>query len=167
MRTRISVTLLALAASAACTQPPADKAATAAAAPGVDATAARAAIAAANKAWDEAYLKGDAAAIAATFTDDGARHPAGKPTISGRSAIEASVRSELDSLKYTASVDSTDELIVAGDYVIEIGSWMSKATSKAGKAQNTAGRYAAIWKRDASGAWKIYRDIGNETPSKP
>ena len=171
MRHQLSVTLLALAASAACTQPPADKAETAAtapaAAPAVDVAAARAAIAAANKAWDEAYLKGDAATIVGTFADDGARHPPGKPTVSGRAAIEAGVRSELDSVKYTASVDSTDELIVAGDYVIEIGSWKTKATNKSGKAQNQEGRYTAIWKRDATGAWKIYRDIGNLVPSKP
>jgi ketosteroid isomerase-like protein len=162
MRSRLALFLVGTAALAACSnqQAPAPP-------PTVDLAAARVAIAAANKAWDANYLKGDAAAVAAIFTEDAANYPPGKPTIRGRAAIEADIKAELDSTKYTASVDTTDELMAAGEYVVEIGSWSSKGTFKSGKPTNEGGRWMAVWKRDSTGAWKTYRVIGNHAPTKP
>lgn len=157
MRSRLALFLVGSAALAACSGRPAP-------APTVDLAAARVAIAAANKSWDDNYLKGDAAAVAAIFTEDAASLPPGRPTIRGRAAIEADIKAELDSTKYTASVDTTDELIAAGEYVVEIGSWSSKGTFKSGKPTNEGGRWMAVWKRDATGAWKTYRVVGNHAP---
>ena len=166
MRSRFAFSVLGLAALTACSGQPMNQK-TAAEAATVDLEAARAAIAAANKTFDENYLKGDAAGVATMYTDDAAQHPAGQPTVRGRAAIEARVKAQLDSTTYTASTDTTDELIVAGDYVIEIGTFTSKATFKSGKPSNEGGRWMAVWKRDATGAWKVYRDIANSAPTKP
>jgi ketosteroid isomerase-like protein len=159
MRSRLALFLVGSAALAACSKP--------APAPTVDLAAARTQIAAANKAWDDNYLKGDAAAVAAIFTEDAEEYPAGRPTIRGRAAIQADIQADMDSTKYTASVDTTDELMAAGDYIVEVGSWTSSGTLKAGKPVNLGGRWMAVWKRDSTGAWKTYRVIANQAPMKP
>lgn len=166
MRSRFAFSALGLAALTACSGQPINQK-TAAEAVTVDLEAARAAIAAANKTYDESWLKGDAAGAAAMYSDDAAGHPAGQPTVRGRADIEARAKADLDSTTYTASTATTDEVFAAGDYAIEIGTWSSKATFKSGKPSNEGGRYMAVWKRDATGAWKVYRDIANRAPTKP
>jgi ketosteroid isomerase-like protein len=159
MRSRLALFLVGSAALAACSGQPKPV-------PAVDLAAARVAIAAANTAWDANYVKGDAAAIAATYTDDAERHFAGQPVIRGRAAIEAGIKAEMDTTKYTASADSTDELIAAGEYVLEVGRWSNQGTFKSGKPTHAGGWWMALWKADSTGAWKIHREVVNSAPIK-
>jgi len=48
------------------------------------------------------------------------------------------------------------EVQEAGDWAYEVGGF---ATTAPGGATLNAGKYIVIWKRQPSGAWKIYRDI--------
>lgn len=165
MLSSCSRTVLGCVLLAACSQPPvADS--TAAATPAVNLEEARAAIAAANAAYNAGYLQNDAAAVAALYAEDAAELPAGEPTVVGRTAVDSRVRSAMDSTTTTAAASTTDELFAAGDYVVEIGTWSGSYTTKQSKATSEVGRYLVIWKRDSAGAWKIYREIANRVPAK-
>jgi ketosteroid isomerase-like protein len=72
----------------------------------------------------------------------------------------------MDTTKYTASVDTTAELIAAGEYVLEVGSWSSQSTFKSGKPTHEGGWWMSLWKRDSTGAWKTYREVANSAPIK-
>lgn len=136
-----------------------------AAPPVVDAAAIRDTIQAREKEWSAAFIAGDAAAIANLYTEDGAQiQPAGEP-YRGREAITAGMKKQLDTLNVTAREDITEEVIPAGDYVIEIGHYTLTATTKNGNKPVTgAGRYMVVWRKDADGQWRLYRDIGTEAP---
>src|SRR5687768_13264573 len=124
----------------------------------VDAAAIRDTIQAREREWSAAFLAGDAAAVANLYTEDGAQvQPAGD-WYRGREAITAGVKKQLDTLNVTAREDVTEEVIPAGDYVIEIGHYTLTATTKKGNKPVTgAGRYMVVWRKDADGQWRLYR----------
>ena len=62
--------------------------------------------------------------------------------------------------------DITEEIILAGANVVDIGHYAYTGTSKANKPVSASGRYMAVWRKDADGAWRIMRDIASEGPTK-
>jgi uncharacterized protein (TIGR02246 family) len=167
MRRRRSLVPLALLFAAGCAKtdasPQNDVAKT------VDVAALKDSIQAREREWSAAFLAGNSAAVAAMYTADAASvQPVGDWS-RGRDGIAKTIQSQLDTVAVTSREDITEEVIPAGDYVIEIGHYSFQGTSKsATKAPRSgAGRYVAIWKRDADGAWRIHRDLGNEAPVKP
>ena len=68
----------------------------------------------------------------------------------------------------TAREDITEEVIPAGDYLVEIGHYSYQGTSKADNKtpRSGAGRYMVLWRKDADGVWRLHRDIGNDAPKK-
>ncbi len=135
----------------------------------VDTAAVMSAIQAREKEWSAAFLAGDAAAIAALYTEDGASVPATGDWQRGRAAIAQGLQPQFDSTNFTAREDITDEVIPIGaDYVFEIGHYSSMGTSKMdSSARTTAGRYIVLWRRDADGVWRLHRDMGTESQTKP
>ena len=133
--------------------------------PVVDAAAIRDTIQAREREWSAAFVAGDAAAIANLYTEDGAQiQPAGD-WFRGREAITAGMKKQLDTLNVTAREDITEEVIVAGEYVVEFGHYTLTATSKNGNKPVTgAGRYMVLWRKDADGQWRLHRDLGTEAP---
>jgi uncharacterized protein (TIGR02246 family) len=134
-----------------------------------DPAAVRATIEATEKQWSAAYLKGDMAALSALYTDDGASiMPAGE-WARGREAVGKSIQATLDTVNVTAREDVTEEVTVAGDYAVEIGSYSWTGTAKkGGKAVGEKGRYMVLWKKGSDGTWKLHRDIGSAAaPSAP
>lgn len=133
--------------------------------PVVDAAAIRDTIQAREREWSAAFIAGDAAAIANLYTEDGAQiQPAGDP-YKGREAITAGMKKQLDTLNVTAREDITEEVIPAGDYVVEIGRYTFTATTKnRNKPVTGAGRYMVLWRNDADGQWRLHRDLGTEAP---
>ena len=142
-------------ALAACTPTPA----AAPAAP--DPAAVRATIESTEKQWSAAYLKGDGTAVAALYAEDGASVQPSGDWSRGRVAIAKQVQSELDSVNVATREDITEEVTMAGDYAVEIGhyAWTGKA-KKSGAARSANGRYMVVWRKDADGTWRLFRDIG-------
>ena len=166
-RTHAFHTLALAVVVAGCSAKPADQSATAApAAAAPDPAAVRATIEATEKQWSAAFLKGDAAAVAALYADDAATVPPAGEWARGRDGITKLEQAQFDSVNATAREDITEEVTVVGnDYAVEIGhySWTGTA-KKGGAARGESGRYMVLWKKGADGSWKLYRDLGAAAP---
>jgi uncharacterized protein (TIGR02246 family) len=110
-----------------------------------------------NDAWAAAFNKGDAAAIAAMYTDDATVLPQGGPMVKGATAIKdlwAGVIKDFSDAKLT-----TVELHTMGEVMAyEIGTVTAK--TKASPPQDVAGKYIVVWKRSGT-TWKLAADIFN------
>ena len=137
-------------------------------APTVDTAALKDSIQAREREWSAAFLAGNAAGVAALYTTDAASIQAEGDWSRGHDGIAKTIGAQLDTIAVTSREDITEEVIPAGEYVIEIGHYSFQGTSKtADKAPRAgAGRYMVVWKRDADGVWRLYRDMGTEAPAK-
>jgi uncharacterized protein (TIGR02246 family) len=129
----------------------------------VDIGALKDAIQARETEWSAAYKSGDGAAVASLYTEDAASIPASGEWDRGRDAIARSNQVQFDSLTITMRSDIAQEVIPAGDYVVEIGEYRWEGTGKAdGTPHSGSGRYMVLWRKDADGVWRLHRDIGND-----
>ena len=124
---------------------------------------ARAAISAQAGALMHAIEHGDAAAVAALFTDDAQLCTPGMTgAVRGRGAIEGFWRGALNgglkALPLTAA-----EVDGSGDIRVETGSY---AALGAQGAELGRGNYLFVWKHEG-GAWKIHRDFANAAAPRP
>ena len=110
-----------------------------------------------NDQWAAAFNKGDAATVAAMYTQDAYLLPAGAPMVKGRAAIEAFVKQitrQLGDFKLT-----TLEVKPLGpDAALEIGTATLKTKSQ--PPQDGAVKYAVVWQKE-DGRWKLLQDIWN------
>jgi uncharacterized protein (TIGR02246 family) len=135
-------------------------------APPVDAAALKDVIQAREKEWSAAFLTGNAAAIAALYTEDAVSiQPAGD-SWTGRAAITKGEQTQLDTIAVTAREDIAEEVIPAGsNHAIEVGHFSYQATSKSNKKPvASSGRYMVLWRKDSDGVWRLMRDIGSDAP---
>ncbi|HSG00938.1 MAG TPA: SgcJ/EcaC family oxidoreductase [Vicinamibacterales bacterium] len=125
-----------------------------------------AAISALRDAFRTGFNAGDAAALAALFTDDAVLMNPGQATAAGPAAIEA-LYGQLFA-EMTAQTEIRPEATeVSGSLAYDSGTYTGTMTPKAGgDAMTEEGRYVVILKKGADGSWKIARDIGN-TPTMP
>ncbi len=126
---------------------------------------------AADKAFsDMSVAKGQAVAFLAYIADDARLFGAGGDPVVGRKAAEARYNS--DKFKNSGSAKGTlawkaDEAFASGDGTMgwTNGHWtFTGAPDEKGARSTATGRYVTIWRRDASGAWKVEGDIGTIDP---
>jgi ketosteroid isomerase-like protein len=122
---------------------------------------------AADKAFsDMSVANGQAAAFLAQIADDARLFGAGGEPVIGRKAAEARYASE--KFKNSASAKGTLEwqpleAFASGDGTLgwTNGHWtFTSAPDEKGARATSHGHYVTIWRRDASGAWKVEADIG-------
>jgi ketosteroid isomerase-like protein len=122
---------------------------------------AREAIAEGYTAFEQAFYRGDADAIARMYTHDAELLIPEAPIVIGREAIAQVWKRIVGSGGNTVRVD-TGEVQEGGDWAYEVGVFTTSAPD--GNVLN-AGKYIVIWKRQPTGGWKIHRDIFNsDTP---
>lgn len=133
----------------------------AAAAPaGAEEASPRADIAAANEEYARALERGDPAAIAALFTEDGEVIPAGqRGFVAGRAAIEAYHATRLAGRRYAEVAITTSELGVSGDLAWEAGTTRLTVRQGDGAPVTLTGRYLAVWRRDPDRRWRIRAEL--------
>lgn len=138
--------------------------ATSALASTVHAAEPRAAIEAADKQWEAAVSKGDAAAIAALYTATAQLLPSNSEAVSGTAAIQKFWQGFLDSGIVGAKL-RTLEVEAHGDSAHEVGEY--EVSGQDGKMLDR-GKYVVIWKRVGT-SWKLHRDIwtSSQPPGKP
>jgi uncharacterized protein (TIGR02246 family) len=110
-----------------------------------------------NDAWTAAFNKGDAAAVAAMYTEDAYVLPPGADMVKGRSAIEAFWRQAAQQVG-DAKLATVDVLPLGRTAAREIGTVTLKAKSQ--PPQEITGKYAVVW-RKVGGKWKLATDIWN------
>ena len=123
-----------------------------------DVAAFEAAVAEGNARFVEAMNAGDAAGIAALFTEDAVRLPPTGEVLRGRAAIEA-----FEAENFMADTDrelgvSTRAVDASGDMGYEVGTWTYNATDLDGMAIESEGTFLAVWKMDADGSVKMVAD---------
>ena len=125
----------------------------------------RAAIEAGNLKFGEAVRKGDAAAIAALYSEDATILPPDSTMIKGRQAIQASWNGSLQ-MGIKDAVLTTVDVFGAGDYAYEIGKVLLTVQPSGQAAMQLEGKYVVVWKKAASGSWQLHVDIWNSLPAK-
>ena len=113
-------------------------------------------IAAANEKFMATYKRGDAAGVAALYTENGQVLPPDGDFVTGREALRKYWQAALDQ----GIKESRLEIIEVeghGDTAIEVSRYtlIGEGGRVLGK-----GKYIVIWKRQA-GLWKLHRDIFN------
>jgi len=131
----------------------------AAAGPATGMEGVKAALEAANQKWVAAFGKGDAAGVAALYTDKAAMLPPGADIQQGREAIQAFVAAAIRSGLKNVTLQ-TAEVSKLGAAVREIGRVTYDVPGADQRPVKMEGKYVVIWKQ-VKGAWKLDTDIWN------
>jgi uncharacterized protein (TIGR02246 family) len=122
----------------------------------------REAIESADEVFMETSRKGDAAGLAALYTEEGQLMPPNAGFQTGGQAIQAFWQAVLDAGIKEARLEIR-EVEAHGDTAIEVGEYTLHGE---GGAELDAGKYIVIWKRK-DGRWKLHRDIFNSSLPAP
>jgi len=132
--------------------------------PAPDPAAVRSAIEEANSRFSQAYNQGDTSTLASLYDADAVILPPNAPESRGNEQIAGSFAQEIEQMQPSELRLNTQEVEVAGDFAFEMGAY----TARIG-ALNTVdeGKYLVVWKKQADGSWKLYRDIWNSNLPLP
>jgi uncharacterized protein (TIGR02246 family) len=110
-----------------------------------------------NDVWTAAFNKGDAAAVAALYSEDAYVLPPGSAMVKGRAAIEAFWRQAAQQMT-GAKLTTIDVLPLGRSAAREIGTVTLKTKSQ--PPQEILGKYVVVW-RKIGRDWKLATDIWN------
>jgi uncharacterized protein (TIGR02246 family) len=113
-------------------------------------------IVAADKTFMDTFAQGDAAGIAALYTENGQFLPPNGDFVSGQHAIQTTFQALMDSGIKSIKLD-TLEVESYGDTASEVGKYTLEGE---GGQVLDKGKFIVIWKQEA-GQWKLHRDIIN------
>jgi uncharacterized protein (TIGR02246 family) len=125
----------------------------------------RDAIEQANARFVEAYEAGDAAAIAALFTDTARMLPPDATEVAGREAIQNLWQSWLDDEPHDLTLETT-EVEASEDLAYEIGRFSFQAPAEDKSMVTSSGNYVGVWKRGGDGNWRLHVHTWNDTPTE-
>jgi uncharacterized protein (TIGR02246 family) len=117
----------------------------------------KAAIQKLNDQWAAAFNNGDAAAVAAMYTKDAYVLPAGGEMVTGRAAIEALWKANMQQLG-DVKCTTLDVKPLGGSAAREIGTCTFRTKSQ--PPQDGGLKYAVVWQKEV-GQWKLLQDIWN------
>ncbi len=116
----------------------------------------RDAIVAADETFMTTFSRGDAAGIAALYTENGQFLPPNSDFVTGKQAIQATFQAFMD-MGIKAIKLETIEVEGYGDTASEVGRYTLEGE---GGQVLDQGKFIVIWKQEA-GHWKLHRDIIN------
>jgi uncharacterized protein (TIGR02246 family) len=123
-------------------------------------TAVKKAIAEGNARYIGACARLDADAFAAVYDRDGARLERGGSVVLGRAAIAKTTGQSWQKLSGPLTVTAkTEEVWLVADIAYETGLYTLAVTSRVGVTKRASCRYVTLWKKQADGGWKIFRDL--------
>ena len=122
----------------------------------------RDAIAAANEKFMTAFNGGDAAGLAALYTEQGQVLPPNSDFVTGQQAIQAFWQALMDMGIKSAQLEIV-EVEDHGDTATEVSKYTLQGE---GGQVLDKGKYIIIWKRE-DGHWKLHRDIFNSSMPAP
>ena len=119
-------------------------------------------ISATNKAFMEAFGKGDAVGVANLYTKAGSVLPPNSEVIGGIEAIRGFWQGAMDMEIKGAKLETVDLEVYSGA-AWETGNYT--LTGAKGEVMDR-GKYIVVWK-DEGGKWKLHRDIWNSSLPAP
>ena len=114
------------------------------------------AIVAANRIFMATFSRGDAAGIAALYTENGQFLPPNSDFVTGKQAIQTTFQAYMDKGIKAIKIE-TIEVEGYGDTASEVGRYTLEGE---GGQVLGRGKFVVIWKQEA-GQWKLHRDIIN------
>jgi len=108
----------------------------------------------------ESLNAGDAAGVAAHYTDDAVLLPPDAARINGRAGIQGVWQGMIDA-EYRDVAMTTQEVDIFGDVANEVGTISATAPGEDGNRVQLTGKYVAVWKRGGDDTWRLHRDIWN------
>jgi uncharacterized protein (TIGR02246 family) len=112
----------------------------------------------ANDMFETTFGNGDAAGMAALYTENGTLLPTGTDLIQGRDAIRNFWQGVMDMGVKKAQL-KTLEVEEQGDTAIEMGNFILKGENNTALDQ---GKYIVVWKHQ-EGQWRLDKDIWNSS----
>jgi len=109
--------------------------------------------------WAAAWNAGNAAGIAALYSDDATLLPPGGIELQGRAAIEAYWQAAMDAAPGVTVTLETKELHNLGDVAVEVGSYTNTGADREHVGH---GKYLVVWMLN-DGTWQMARDIWNSS----
>jgi len=125
---------------------------------------ARAAIEKQNAAFSAAFARGDAAALAAAYTDDAIVLPPDAEMVRGKAGIEALWKGLISAGAKSLALTTVD-VQSSGALAVETGTGILKLQPSGAAEQTQSAKYVVVWKRQADGSWKLHRDMWNALPA--
>ncbi|WP_181708794.1 YybH family protein [Chthonobacter rhizosphaerae] len=123
----------------------------------------RTAIDTGNAEFVAAYNRGDAAGIAARYTEDAQLLPPGESAISGRTAVEAYWKTLIDAGLKNLSLKAL-EVGSDGDMAYEVGEYAITVPKQGGEESTDSGKYLIVYKMVGE-KWLLHRDMWNGNPT--
>ena len=114
------------------------------------------------KSWEATHNTGDAAAVAAYYTEDGIRMPPNSPAVEGREAIAAQIKQGMDNGIAKVRLE-TDEVMTSGDMGWARGTYVI-IDADGNEVDN--GKWMQVGKK-VGDSWYAYRDIWNSDNPLP
>jgi ketosteroid isomerase-like protein len=132
----------------------------------VDVTAAKTALQTADAEWSTSVATG-ADAFVGFLAQDGVIMPPNEPAVSGAAAHDwAAKMMAMPGFGVTWAANVT-EVAASGDVGYTSGTYDLHASGPDGSAISDHGKYLTVWKKDASGAWKVAYDMFNSDAAMP
>ena len=121
------------------------------------------AIAANNRAFENAVETGNVEAIAALLAPDVIALPPDGPIVAGREAVTQLWASAIKEHGMTSCRITTDTLDVVGDMASDVGRATMTMAPPGGIRETATIKFVVVWKR-LDGRWLLHRDIWNTSP---
>lgn len=126
----------------------------------------RMAIEEANSKWVEAFNQGDAASVAALYTDDATLMPPNSEMIQGRQGVQEFWNGAMKMGLKDVSLTTVD-VNGSGNIVYEIGKYAISIETEGQELMRDSGKYIVVWKKQEDGSWKLQADIWNTSMPIP
>ena len=129
--------------------------------PAIDNSADKAFLEAKTAEWANAFNAGDAATLAAMYSEDAVIYPPGMPPVQGRAGVQEVFQGYIDT---GASGDlHGQETFIEGDLAYKVGHYSLK---NADGSPMDEGSYLEVW-RKIDGQWWFVRDMWNSDLPAP
>jgi uncharacterized protein (TIGR02246 family) len=120
-----------------------------------------------NAEFSAVASRGDAAAIAALYTDDAVVLAPNAEMVRGKQAIKGLFDGMIQQMGAPQLTLRTIQVDEVGDMANEIGEYTLKFQAAGGAPVTDVGKYVVIWKRQGDDSWKLHIDIWNTNSPLP
>jgi len=122
-----------------------------------------------DRAWSKASVAKDVDRIVSYYPDDASMFPPNAPVAKGKAAIKKAWIELVNSAGFSLSWEpTTASASKSGDLGNTSGTYQFSMTGPDGKPLPDKGKYVVVWKKGASGKWKVVADIFNsDLPAAP